>query len=157
MIAAAHTAREKRLRASPISRLPFPSGLIIRSASTAKHGALATVLNNYKFVNIINVVEGIRFEWDEAKNLSNQRKHGVSFQKASGVFLDPFYVTVQERIEDGEPRWQTLGVVGDVLLLTVAHTVREKSDDGAEVEIIRIISARRATRKERRRYEDENS
>jgi uncharacterized DUF497 family protein len=99
----------------------------------------------------------MRFEWDEAKNLSNQRKHGVSFEQASAVFHDPLYVSVQDRIEDGEPRWQTLRMVGELLLLTVAHTVREKSDDGAAVEVIRIISARSATRKERRRYEDENS
>ncbi len=101
-------------------------------------------------------MEALRFEWDEAKNLSNQRKHGVSFEKASAVFLDPLYVLVQDRIKDGEPRWQTLGMVGDLVLLTVAHTSREERDDGTEVEVIRIISARPATRKERRRYEDEN-
>ncbi len=99
----------------------------------------------------------MRFEWDEAKNLSNRRKHGVSFEEACGVFRDPLYVSVHDRIEDGEPRWQTLGVVEGVLLLTVAHTVREESDNGTVVEVIRIISARQATRKERRRYEDENS
>jgi uncharacterized protein len=99
----------------------------------------------------------MRFEWDEAKNLSNQRKHGVSFEEASAVFLDPLYVSVQDRVEDGETRWQTLGMVEDLLLLTVAHTVRETSDEGITVEVIRIISARPATRKERRRYEDENS
>jgi hypothetical protein len=81
----------------------------------------------------------------------------VSFEQASGVFLDPLYVSVQDRIEDGEPRWQTLGMVGELLLLTVAQTVREGSGDGAALEVIRIISARPATRKERRRYEDENS
>jgi uncharacterized DUF497 family protein len=102
-------------------------------------------------------VEGIRFEWDEAKNLSNQRKHAVSFEEASAVFLDPLYVSVQDRVEDGEPRWQTLGIVQGLLLLAVAHTVSEESDDGTLIEIIRIISARRATRKETRRYEDENS
>ena len=101
-------------------------------------------------------MEALRFEWDQAKNLSNQRKHGVSFEKASAVFFDPLYVAVQERIEDGEPRWQTLGMVEDLLLLTVSHTVREESDEGTAVEVIRIISARQATRKERRRYEDEN-
>jgi uncharacterized DUF497 family protein len=101
-------------------------------------------------------VEGIRFEWDEAKNLSNRRKHGVSFEEASHVFRDPLYVSVQDRVEGGELRWQTLGLVEDLLLLTVAHTVREERDDGTWVDVIRIISARHATRKERRRYEDEN-
>jgi uncharacterized DUF497 family protein len=58
--------------------------------------------------------------------------------------------------EGGEPRWQTFGLVESLLLLTVAHTVREERDDGMSVEVIRILSARHATRKERRRYEDEN-
>jgi uncharacterized DUF497 family protein len=101
-------------------------------------------------------VKSLRFEWDEAKNLSNLRKHGISFAEASAAFLDPFYVSVQDRIEDGEPRWQTFGVVEGLLLLTVAHTVTEEHDHGSSVEVIRIISARRATRKERRHYEDEN-
>jgi uncharacterized DUF497 family protein len=84
------------------------------------------------------------------------RKHGVSFEEASQVFRDPLYLSVQERIEGGEARWQTLGLVEGLLLLAVAHTVREERDDGISVEVIRIISARPATRKERRRYEDEN-
>ena len=100
-------------------------------------------------------MEGIRFEWDEAKHLSNQRKHGVSFEQASAVFLDPLYVSVRDRIEDGEFRWQTIGMVEDLLLLTVAHTVREENE-GTPIDIFRIISARVATRKERRRYESEN-
>jgi uncharacterized DUF497 family protein len=98
----------------------------------------------------------MRFEWDEAKNLSNQRKHGVSFEKASTVFLDPLYVSVQDRIEDGEQRWQAIGMVGELLILTVAHTVREEKEDDILLDVFRIISARPATRKERRRYEDEN-
>jgi uncharacterized DUF497 family protein len=101
-------------------------------------------------------VASIRFEWDEAKNLSNRRKHGVTFEEASQVFRDPPHVSVQDRVEGGELRWQTLGLVEDLLLLTVAHTVREESDDGKLIDVIRIISARPATRKERRRYEDEN-
>lgn len=101
-------------------------------------------------------MESIRFEWDEAKNLSNRRKHGVSFEEASQVFRDPLYVSVQDRVEGGELRWQTFGLVEDLLLLTVAHTVREERADGTSVDVIRIISARPATRKERRRYEEEN-
>jgi uncharacterized DUF497 family protein len=81
-------------------------------------------------------VDYIRFEWDEAKDLSNRRKHGVSFEEASLVFHDPLYVSVQDRVEGGELRWQTLGFVEDLLLLTVAHTVREESDDGKLVDVI---------------------
>jgi len=58
----------------------------------------------------------------------------------------------QDRIENGEERWQTIGVVDGIVMLLVAHTVREQDD----IEVIRIISARRADRKERRRYEKEN-
>ena len=99
-------------------------------------------------------MESIRFEWDEAKNLLNQRKHGLSFEEAAQVFRDPLQVSLQDRIEDGEERWQTFGMVRGVLLVMVAHTVREK--DQAET-VVRIISARRADRKERRFYEEENS
>ena len=100
-------------------------------------------------------MEGVRFEWDEAKNLSNQHKHGISFRQASAVFLDPLYVSVQDRIEDGELRWQAIGMLDDLLLLRVAHAVREENE-GTPIDIIRIISARAATRQERRRYENEN-
>jgi uncharacterized DUF497 family protein len=102
-------------------------------------------------------VTAIRFEWDEAKNLSNQRKHGVSFEEASQVFWDPLFVSVKDRIEGGEQRWRTYGEVEGWLLLMVVHTVSEMDERGWTVEVMRIISARRATRKERQRYEDENS
>ena len=99
---------------------------------------------------------GIRFEWDEAKNLANQRKHGVSFQQASQVFLDPLFVSVKERIQDGEQRWRTYGEVDGWLVMMVAHTVQEEDRNNATIEVMRIISARPATRKERQRYEDKN-
>lgn len=98
-------------------------------------------------------MESIRFEWDEPKNLSNQRKHGLSFEEAAQVFRDPMQVSFQDRIENGEERWQTLGLVRGVLLLMAAHTLRE---EGQASTVVRIISARRATRQERRLYEDEN-
>jgi uncharacterized DUF497 family protein len=100
----------------------------------------------------------VRFEWDEAKNLSNQRKHdGVSFEEACQVFQDPLHVSVQDRIEGGEQRWQTVGAIPGLVILVVAHTVMEEDADGGSVEVIRIISARRATPRERRRYENEDS
>lgn len=94
----------------------------------------------------------IRFEWDEAKAKSNLRKHGVAFEDALLAFTDPFALMQLDRVEDGEPRWQTLGMVSDYLVVLVAHTVGE-DEDGTEV--IRIISARAADRKERRRYENQ--
>ena len=88
------------------------------------------------------------FSWDEAKNESNKRKHGVSFEAAKLVFDDPLHMTRQDCIENGERRWQTVGMVGEMLLF-VAHTWHE-----IEIgEHIRIISARRATKLERRIYE----
>ncbi len=91
------------------------------------------------------------FEWDEAKAKANERKHGVRFDIAIRVFADPYALTEQDRIEGGELRWQTIGAVGGFVLLMVAHTVRDEGED----EIIRIISARKAVRKECKRY-DEN-
>lgn len=91
----------------------------------------------------------ILFEWDLKKAASNRRKHGITFEDAMQVFDDPFAFALQDRIEDGEGRWQTIGMVEGVLVLLVAHTVKESGQH----EIIRIISARRATRKERTRYE----
>ncbi|MDR1242918.1 MAG: BrnT family toxin [Deltaproteobacteria bacterium] len=90
------------------------------------------------------------FEWDDKKSESNFRKHGIRFEEAAFVFDDPFAVSVQDRIENGEERWQTIGISGGGLLLLVAHTLRFE-DRGAEV--VRIISARRVNRNERRRYE----
>jgi uncharacterized DUF497 family protein len=97
----------------------------------------------------------MRFEWDPAKAAINLRKHAISFDIAVRVFADPFALTEQVRIDDGEQRWQTLGIVEGYLLLVVAHTVRDDEQDGQPIEIIRIISARAADRKERRRYEQE--
>ena len=91
-----------------------------------------------------------RFVWDDEKARANLRKHRVSFETAARVFTDPHALTVQERIEGEEYRWQTLGRVGDITLLLVAHTLEEDPDDG---EVLRIISARRADPKERKRYE----
>lgn len=90
------------------------------------------------------------FSWDDAKNKSNERKHGVSFEAAKLVFDDPLHITRQDRVEHSEPRWQTIGMAGGVVLLLVAHTWRE-ADSGEEH--IRIISARRATRLERKIHE----
>jgi uncharacterized DUF497 family protein len=90
----------------------------------------------------------MRFEWDEAKNQTNQKKHKVSFDVASLVFDDPNVLLFVERVTEGEARWHAIGVVpqtGSLLFLTVVHTLPEK-------EVIRIVSARLATRHERNLY-----
>jgi len=90
----------------------------------------------------------MRFEWDEVKNRRNLRKHKISFQTASLVFDDPYARSMQDRVLEAEERWQTLGMIGGVIVV-VAHTYRE---EGGEL-VIRIISARKATSAERRAYE----
>ena len=62
------------------------------------------------------------------------------------VFDDPFHISVQDREVEGEARWQTIGMVNRVHVLLVAHTVDEEEG------LIRILSARKATRRERRVY-----
>jgi uncharacterized DUF497 family protein len=90
------------------------------------------------------------FAWDDTKNRSNLAKHGISFETASKVFDDPYALSLPERVAKGEQRWITVGwAVGVPVILPVAHTVTE---DGEEV--IRIISARKATASERRGYEE---
>lgn len=91
----------------------------------------------------------MQFAWDEAKNRSNRRKHGISFETAVRVFLDPLHLSRQDRIVEGEERWQTIGMVNRVLLILVAYTLVDQ-----EEEVIRIISARRVTRQERIEYEE---
>ena len=93
-----------------------------------------------------------RFEWDENKNQSNIRKHKISFEVATRAFSDQFAYSYPERIENGEQRWQTIGRVEGRIFLLIAHTLWDED----EIEVVRIISARPATAKERRHYEQEN-
>lgn len=73
---------------------------------------------------------------------------GFGLRKRHG-YLTITHLSVQDRFEHGEYRWQTIGVVTGCLIVLVAHTLR--FEEGAE--IVRIVSARRAERAERRRYE----
>jgi uncharacterized DUF497 family protein len=93
----------------------------------------------------------MRIAWDEAKSRANRLKHRVSFETARLVFDDPLHVSVPDRHEHGEERWKTIGLVGSVVILVVAHTYGEENGE----EIVRIISARKATKSERGRYQDE--
>ena len=84
----------------------------------------------------------LKFEWDENKNISNQKKHGISFETATYVFRDSYYMEIYDFEHSIEDRYIAIGMVGD--LLFVVFTERE--------DYIRIISARSATRSERRLY-----
>ena len=89
----------------------------------------------------------LRFEWDESKALENVRKHQVAFEEATTVFADPLSITVADRQHsDIEERFIIIGESAERRLLVVVHTDANN--------IIRIISARMATRKEQREYEE---
>lgn len=87
----------------------------------------------------------MNFEWDADKASSNKAKHGVSFDLAARVFLDPYRIEAYDNREHyGEDRWATIGIV-DPAVLYVVYTVR----DG---DTVRLISARKANEKERKQY-----
>ena len=92
------------------------------------------------------------FDWDPKKAASNAAKHGVSFEDAMSVFLDPLALS---RPDDGgglgDERWITIGQIHDTKLLLVVHTYMGISEALAA---IRIISARRPTKRETRQYEE---
>ncbi|SMF71247.1 hypothetical protein SAMN02982989_3997 [Xaviernesmea oryzae] len=94
-----------------------------------------------------------RFEWDAQKARTNKDKHKVSFELAQHIWDDPLHVIIPDTVYEGEERWLAVGSIGPVTVLVAAHVYR--GDDVGEV--IRIISARRATPHERKRYEEEAS
>jgi len=91
----------------------------------------------------------ICFEWDDPKNRLNKAKHGVSFKVATHVWDDEDYLLIPDAVYEGEQRWIAIGSVAMMTVLVVVHTSR----NAAGAETIRIISARRATTHERKRYE----
>ena len=92
----------------------------------------------------------MQFVWDEKKNRLNLAKRKISFETAMLVSDDLRAVSRPDRVEAGEERWQTLGLADGMVVLLVAHTWREEHGE----EVIRIISARKATPHERRIYEE---
>ncbi len=90
-------------------------------------------------------MSGLLFEWDPAKERANRRKHDIGFAEASTVFGDPFSITISDSTE-AEQRLIIIGMSNKRNVLIVVHTVRH--------ERIRLISARPATKHERRSYEE---
>jgi uncharacterized DUF497 family protein len=92
------------------------------------------------------------FDWDPAKAAANLSKHGIAFEAAMTIFFDPL---ARSRLDDDnsneETRWVTLGEARNGLLLVVVHTYVETAPDRV---YIRIISARRPTRREARQYRE---
>jgi uncharacterized protein len=89
------------------------------------------------------------FAWDANKDRINRRKHGVDFETAARVFEDPNGVAYLDRVVDDEQRWHTIGQVAGITILLVVHTSEEEYGE----EKIRIISARKASSRERALYD----
>ncbi|MGO4883739.1 MAG: BrnT family toxin [Bryobacteraceae bacterium] len=94
----------------------------------------------------------LHFEWDGAKALSNERKHGVAFTPALTIFRDPRIQTMfDEEHSDTEERWIALGLASNGVPRVVVHTWKEVDPTNVKV---RIVSARRANATERAAYEE---
>ena len=97
-------------------------------------------------MDIIYQLQGVEFEWDEEKSRSNVANHGVTFEEAAEVFFDPFYQIGDASVDDDEERDFIIGYTFSQRLLLAVHTEHD--------ERTRIISARPATRIERKLYEE---
>lgn len=92
-----------------------------------------------------------RFEWDPIKAARNAKEHGVTFEQTATVFLDARLLSqIDDEHEEDEERWLSLGLDKSARLLVVCHTYRDVTTRSA---VIRIISARKATRRETKNYE----
>lgn len=92
------------------------------------------------------------FEWDPNKARKNKRKHKVSFERATQIFLDPFQISIfDDEHSSDEDRWITIGKSSHDDLMVVVHTLEQIAEDECH---IRIISARKATKKETKQYEE---
>jgi uncharacterized protein len=90
----------------------------------------------------------MRVEWGQRQKPQQYRKkHKISFETSISIFDDRGTLSILDRVVNGEQRWQTLGMVDDIVLV-VAHTWKDEEGD----EVIRVISARKATPSERRGY-----
>lgn len=87
----------------------------------------------------------MEFEWDKAKNRANILKHGISFEIAIRIFHDPNLSSNIDRVADGEERWQSIGLIEGRLLVLAAHAWSTN-------DVVRVISARKATRNEEREH-----
>ena len=92
------------------------------------------------------------FSWDSFKARANVRKHGISFELAKEAFKDPYLVRDYDWFVGGETRWHTIGMVRGRLLVLIVHTIHEDNGD----EYIRIISARKAEKRETEKYYSTN-
>ncbi|TAN41394.1 MAG: BrnT family toxin [Nitrospirae bacterium] len=91
----------------------------------------------------------MKFEWDLEKEKRNRQKHKISFDEACYVFADRFALNLFDADHStDEERWITLGQLGNGVIIAVSHTFRKAKD----MELVRIISARKATKNEMKQY-----
>jgi uncharacterized DUF497 family protein len=107
--------------------------------------------------HVLRLYIQMRYEWDEAKNRLNQKKHRISFEMAALAFEDDCCLVRPDRVDEtGEQRWYAIGAArlspDASVVLFVVHVYREEIDGE---EIIRIISARRADKDDYRRYQEQ--
>lgn len=134
---ALHPSRPSELQGWPLSN-PDAAELHIRSAALALE-----LCRHYN----VGMARDLRFEWDPAKARTNLRRHGVGFSEASSVFLDEHALLIDDPDHSAaEDRFVLLGLSATLRLLIVCHCYR------AEGGVVRIISARKADRQERRDY-----
>lgn len=86
----------------------------------------------------------MQFEWNEHKNIQNRKKHGISFEEAQEIFDGIVFTSIDDRFDYEEIREISIGAIQSLVIVTVTHTERS--------EFTRIISARKATLKERKKY-----
>lgn len=93
----------------------------------------------------------LNFEWDPKKAKQNNKKHNVSFEVATTIFLDPNALTIYDDTHsESEDRWITMGISRNGNVIIVVHTYKEETDQRASV---KIISARKATKNEIKQYQ----
>ena len=100
-------------------------------------------------MDIYHILNGFDFVWDEKKARNNLKSHGITFEEACEVFFDPFY-RLEDASRHGEERFGVIGYSESGRMLYVVSA--EKGE-----EAWRIVSARKAGKKEKRRYEEENA
>jgi len=88
----------------------------------------------------------MEFEWDEEKDAENQKKHKISFAEAVLIFQGPILTSIDDKEDYGEVRELSIGLIGSATVIVVSHTDRD--------DVTRIISARKAEKPERRKYDD---
>jgi uncharacterized DUF497 family protein len=92
------------------------------------------------------------FDWDPVEARQNLQKHGVSFERAARIFLDPFAISIfDEKHTETEDRWITIGSEANEVLLVVVHAFRNVDTENA---LVRVISARKATKEEVQQYHE---